>query len=98
MASEDLLNGFFKTYPTYFIAPLRLSGSSVESLFSQYKHSSGGKLDAVNYVTSRAAHLVKQSVTTHHSGKQYRDESLNIIEIPLQKKTYNKHVNSSNDK
>ena len=89
---------FLKTYPTYFIAPLRLSGSSVESLFSQYKHSSGGKLDAVNYVTSRAAHLVKQSVTTHHSGKQYRDESLNIIEIPLQKKTYNKHVNSSNDK
>jgi len=84
---------FFETYPTYFIAPLQLSGSSVESLFSQYKYSSGGKLDAVNYVTSQAAHLVKQSVAAHHSGKQYRDESLSIVEIPLHKNTYNKHIN-----
>ena len=83
---RGLTEWFFKTYPTYFIAPLRLSGSSVESPFSQYKHSSGGKLDAVNYFTSRAAHLVKQSVTTHYSGKQYQDEPLNIIEFHYKKK------------
>ena len=70
---------FFDTYPTHFISPLRLSGSSVESLFSQYKHSSGGKLDSVNYVTSRAAHLVNQSVSSHHSGKQYRDQLLDTV-------------------
>jgi len=33
---------FFETYPDYFIAPLWLSGSAVESLFSQYKHNAGG--------------------------------------------------------
>jgi len=81
-----LCTWFLETYPTYFVSPLRLSGSSVESLFSQYKHSSGGKLDSVNYVTSRAAHLVKQSVSTHHSGKEYRDQLLDTVEIPLHKK------------
>ncbi len=32
----------------------RVSGSAVETLFSQYKYLSGNKLDAVNYTTSRA--------------------------------------------
>ena len=40
----------------------------------------------MNYVTSRAAHLVKQSVSTHHSGKEYRDQLLDTVEIPLHKK------------
>ena len=42
--------------------PLKISGSAVESLFSQFKHNSGGKLDACNYATARCAHLVKQSI------------------------------------
>jgi len=37
-ALEPYANGFFEAYPTYFISPLRLSGSAVESLFGQYKH------------------------------------------------------------
>jgi len=85
-----LCQWFRETYPTYFISPLRLSGSAVESLFSQYKHNAGGKLDSANYSTARAAHLVKQCVTDHHSGKEYRDNSLSMIEIPLSKKKYNK--------
>jgi len=60
----------------------------VESLFSQYKHNTGGKLDSANYSTARAVHLVKQCVTDHHGGKEYRGNSLSIIEIP--KKKYNK--------
>ena len=88
---------FLNTYPTYFISPLLLSGSSVESLFSQYKHSAGGKLDSVNYSTARGAHLVKQCVSNHHSGKEYRDSTLSTIAIPLTKKTYNKrkHTDTS---
>ena len=82
----------FETYPTHFISPLHLYGSSVESLFSQYKHSSGGKLDSVNFVTSRAAHLVKQSVSSHHSGKQYRDQLLDTVEVPLHTKQCNRQA------
>lgn len=83
---------FLRTYPTYFVSPLHLSGSAVESLFSQYKFSAGGKLDAVNYATSRAAHLIKQCTAEHHSGRSYRDESLCFTETPLQKKSYNKQI------
>ena len=83
---------FLRTYPTYFVSPLHLSGSAVESLFSQYKFSAGGKLDAVNYATSQAAHLIKQCTAEHHSGRSYRDESLCFTETPLQKKSYNKQI------
>jgi len=85
---------FLKTYPTYFVSPLRLSGSAVESLFSQYKFSAGGKLDSVNYTTSRAAHLIKQCTAEHHSGTSYRDENLSFIETPIQKKVYNQQKHS----
>jgi len=51
---------FLAKYPGYFISPLRISGSAVESLFSQFKHNAGGKLDSCNYVTTRCAHLVQK--------------------------------------
>ena len=37
---------FFESHPDYFLSPLRISGSAVESLFGQYKYMSGSKLDA----------------------------------------------------
>jgi len=94
MDSKDCGPGFLKqiqliSYPTHFISHLRLSGLLAKSLFSQYKHSSGGKF---NFVTSRAAHLVKQSVSSHHSGKQYRDQLLDTVEVPLHKKQYNRQA------
>ena len=79
---------FLQAYPTHFISPLRVSGSAVESLFSQYKYSAGGKLDAVNYSTSRCSHLVKQCTTSHQTGKEYRDQSIGILELPLVKHKY----------
>ena len=79
---------FLQTYPTYFISPLRVSGCAVESLFSQYKYSAGGKLDTVNYVTSRRSHLVKQCTTSHQTGKDYRDQCIGTLELPLVKHKY----------
>ena len=76
-------------YPRHFITPLRCSGSSVETLFEQFKFAAGGKLDASNYATARAACLVRNVVTPHHSGKGYRDVSLDLV-TPLQKKQYNR--------
>jgi hypothetical protein len=70
------------------LSPLRVSGSAVETLFSQYKYSAGGKLDAANYSTARAANLIKQSVSSHHSSKHYRDFEMLIPSLPLEKKTY----------
>lgn len=80
---------FKSAYPKHFVSPLRITGSAVETLFSQFKYSAGGRLDAVNYRTSRASYLVKQCVSTHHSGKGYRDAALSHSYIPLKKKKYN---------
>ena len=62
-------------FPEHFVSPLRLSGSAVETLFSQFKHKAGGKLSATNYCTARAAHLIKHTVAYHHSSVSYRDVS-----------------------
>lgn len=53
-------------YPDHFISPIRLSGSAVETLFSQFKHSTGGKLSASNYAVAKAANLVKNVVAAHN--------------------------------
>jgi len=66
---SGFIEEFFHKYPgDHFISPLRLSGSAIETLFSQFKHAAGGKLSAVNYETARAAHLLKHTVVSHHSG------------------------------
>ena len=79
---------FLKKHPGYFVSPLRISGSTVESLFSQYKYSAGGKLDACNYTTARCTHLVQQTVSSHHSGVGYRDETVTSMQLPLKKKIF----------
>ena len=57
-------------------------------LESQYKRSAAGKLDAVNYAISRAAQLIKQTISAHHSGSEYRGLSLDTCEsdITLERK------------
>lgn len=77
---------FFSRHPGYFLSPLRISGSAVETLFGQYKYMSGNKLDAVNYSTCRSKYLAKQAV--HYSGQFYRDENLSMPMAPLEKKKY----------
>ena len=48
---------FLSHHPNHFVSPLRVSGSAVETLFSQFKYAAGGKLDAANYFTARTACL-----------------------------------------
>lgn len=81
---------FFKMHPGYFISPLRISGSAVETLFGQYKYMAGSKLDAANYSSCQAKYLTKQAV--HHSGKFYRDVELNIPLAALEKKKYGRNI------
>ena len=83
----NVFAAILEKYPGYFISPLRVSGSTVETLFSQFKYSAGGKLDAANYSYSRAVSLVKQVATTHHSGKDYRDINLATPTLPLTKRS-----------
>lgn len=82
---ESFAKYSFQKYPGHFLSPLRISGSAVETLFGQYKYNAGGKLDAVNYPTARAASLVRQRVSGHHSGKDYKDNELSTPQLPLKR-------------
>ena len=85
-----LCDDFLQQHPGYFVSPLCLSGSAVETLCSQYKRVAGGKLDAVNYVTARASQLIQQTVVSHQSGKKYQNYKLDIPEVTLKRKKYGK--------
>ena len=88
-----LCKDFFSPYPGYYVVPLRVSGSAVETLFAQYKYLSGNKLDSVNYTTARAKYICNKTVTSsHHSGKYYRDMPLFILSIQFKKKQYGQEV------
>ena len=52
--------------------------------------SASGKLDAANYSYSRAVCLVKQVSASHHSVKEYRDGQLDITDLCMTKKIYNR--------
>ena len=81
---------FLSWHPKHFISPLRISGSAIETLFSQFKYAAGGKLDASNYATARAACLIRSAVSVHHSAKGYRDAAIATQPLPLEKKKYNR--------
>lgn len=70
----NLCNDFLSRHPTYFLAPLRINGSAVESLFSQMKYATGSKLSSINYATARKAVLTKRNVHGKNaSNKNIRD-------------------------
>ena len=79
---------YLDEYPEHFISPVQLSGSAVEMLFSQFKSTAREKLSAMNYTIARGAHLVKHTVTPHHSSKEYRNAPLDFGEVPFEKKIY----------
>lgn len=60
----------------YFISPIRINGSSIESLFSRLKFGAGGHLTALNYRSGLARIQAREEVNRHtDSGKGYRDDS-----------------------
>ncbi len=50
---------FLRQHPGYTIHLIRLSGSAVETLFSQLKYASGGNLMSINYSSARASIFIK---------------------------------------
>ena len=55
-----------------------------------------GKLSSVNYKTARAAHLLKHTVVSHHSGLDYRNVSLSIPQGALEERNTTEVVNKLN--
>ena len=74
-----LCEEFLSLHPSYFISPIRVNGSAVESIFSCLKYISGGDLSSTSYSTSLTSYLSQSDdVTNLHVEPGYRTEKLNI--------------------
>lgn len=71
-------NWFFTCGPGtsgHFISPIRINGSSIESLFGRLKFGAGGHLTALNYRSGLARIQARAEVKRYtDSGKGYRDD------------------------
>ncbi len=79
---------FLTSHPGYFVTPLRLNGSAIETIFSQLKHASRDSLTAVTYESARAQLLTRRSIHGPHTRDEYRDAPvyLKYSELPQKKK------------
>ena len=78
---------FLTKYPGYYIAPLKLNGSAVETLFSQFKFNAGGKLTSLNYTTAKRSLMLRRGIHGHHSSSAgYRDVPTYCEDVPLKRK------------
>ena len=62
----------------YFISPLRINGSAIESIYSVLKFASGGNLSALSYGPALGKLINREDmIQNKHSEKGYRDVVLN---------------------
>ena len=74
-----LLKDFKQRHPDNFLVFSRVNGSAIESVFSQIKYATAGKLSSANYASSRRAVIVSSNVQSNHAlNVDYRDEILHI--------------------
>ena len=71
----DFSEWFLTAYPDYFISPLRINGSAIESIFSVLKFTAGGNLSASNYGSFRGRVITgREVITNSNSERGYRDD------------------------
>ena len=58
--------------PTYYVVPVCMSGSAIESLFSRFKYDASGNLTAVNYESALSRFLTATSVESRNTDGGYR--------------------------
>ena len=77
---KGLCEDFLLDHPGYYIVPVRISGSAIESVFSCLKYIAGGNLLSVNYASSLSALVTQNSTSTCNSKGEngYRNVSTNL--------------------
>jgi len=59
---SQLCDWFTDNLPGYYICPLRINGSALESIFSILKFASGGNLSALTYGPSLGRHIYRKDL------------------------------------
>ena len=85
---QALVDSFLSQHPEYYIYPLKVNGSAVETLFSQFKFETNSKLTSVNYSSARSRVLMKKDISDSvKAAHGYRDTPLYVKEKMLKRKT-----------
>ena len=85
-----LCESFLSTYASrgYFISPIRINGSAVESYFSQLKYAARGQLSSTQYAVARGAVATSKAASTKRPREcDYRDAGLDLRPVQLTKRT-----------
>ena len=70
---------FTAKHERYYIVPVRINGSAVESLFSRFKYDAGGNLSATNYESAISRLLTADAVSASHQDEStYRKDKLSL--------------------
>lgn len=80
---REFCKDFLQRHPGYFVYPLRLTGSAVETIFSRLKFITGGHLSAVNNASARANLLTRCEVHGRRTTDPYRNAPLYVREHKL---------------
>ena len=59
---EGLCEDFLAQHPKYYIVPVRISGSAIETVFSSLKYISGGNLSSINYASSQVVQKERMAI------------------------------------
>ena len=84
-----LCESFLSTHAPrgYFISPIRINGSAVESYFSQLKYAARGQLSSTQYSVVRGAVATSKAASTKQPQEcDYRDAGLDLHPVQLTKK------------
>ena len=69
------VSGSLQPILNYFISPLKINGSAIESIFSVLKFTAGGNLSASNYGSFRGRVITgREVITNSNSERGYRDD------------------------
>jgi hypothetical protein len=75
----NLCENFLENHKNYFIAPIRVNGSAIESIFSSLKYIAGGNLSSTNYASSLSSLITQWNVQTNpYSEEGYKTDINNI--------------------
>ena len=70
---------FTAKHERYYVVPVRINGSAVESLFSRFKYDAGGNLSATNYESAISRLLTADAVSAiHQEESAYRKDQLSL--------------------
>ena len=85
---KTFCTNFTARHPGYYVAPLRLNGSAIETLFSQLKFISHGDLSATRYPQALASLITRGSIHGRPVARSssYRDAVLYVRQHDLTKR------------